>query len=101
MALIAKMHPSANWLRVPDRIYRPALERNIELGGPDTDHFWTAELPQLVGDPYILKQVQERRTELQEKLQRLQDDLRQIAGGLIDQQSECDLELALLNQVLP
>jgi len=23
------------------------------------------------------------------------------AGGLIDQQSECDLELALLNQVLP
>ena len=101
MAHIAKMHPTANWLRVPDHIYRQALDRNIELGKPDTDHFWGDELPRLVGDPYILKQVEERRTELQEKLQRLEDDLRQIAGGLIDQQSECDLELALLNQVLP
>jgi hypothetical protein len=86
---------------VPDRIFRAALDRNIELGKPDTDHFWTAELPRLMGDPYILKQVEERRTELQEKLQRLETDLRQIAGGLIDQQSECDQELALLNQVLP
>ena len=101
MALIARQHPSQNWLRVPDRIYRTALERNIELGKADTDHFWTAELPRLISDPYILKQVEERRCELQEKLQRLEDDLRQIAGGLIDQQSECDLELALLNQVLP
>jgi hypothetical protein len=27
-------------------------------------------------------------------------DLQQIAGGLIDQQSECDQELALIQQVL-
>ena len=101
MALIAKMHPTQNWLRVPDRIYRTALERNIGLGAPDTDHFWTAELPRLMGDPYILKQVEERRTELQQKLQRLEDDLRQIAGGLIEEQSNCNQELALLNQVLP
>ena len=100
MAHIAKMHPTANWLRVPDRIYRPALERNIELGGPDTDHFWTAELPRLMGDPYILKQVEERRTELQEKQQRLEDDLRQIAGGLIEEQSNCQEQLALLDEVL-
>jgi hypothetical protein len=86
---------------VPDRIYRTALERNIELGKPDIDHFWTAELPRLMGDPYILKQVEERRIELQEKLQRLEDDLRQIAGGLIEEQSNCNQELALLNQVLP
>ena len=101
MAHIAKMHPTANWLRVPDHIYRQALDRNIELGKPDTDHFWSTELPRLVADPGYQKQVEDRRTELQEKQQRLQDDLRQIAGGLIDQQSECDLELALLNQVLP
>jgi len=101
MAHIAKMHPTANWLRVPDHIYRQALDRNIELGKPDTDHFWSTELPRLVADPGYQKQVEDRRTELQGKLQRLEDDLRQIAGGLIDQQSECDLELALLNQVLP
>jgi len=101
MAHIAKMHPTANWLRVPDHIYRQALDRNIELGRPDTDHFWTTELPRLVADPGYQKQVEDRRTELQEKQQRLEDDLRQIAGGLIDQQSECDQELALLNQVLP
>jgi hypothetical protein len=101
MAHIAKMHPTANWLRVPDHIYRQALDRNIELGKPDTDHFWSTELPRLVADPGYQKQVEDRRTELQEKQQRLEDDLRQIAGGLIDQQSECDLELALLNQVLP
>jgi hypothetical protein len=86
---------------VPDHIYRQALDRNIELGKPDTDHFWSTELPRLVADPGYQKQVDDRRTELQEKQQRLEDDLRQIAGGLIDQQSECDLELALLNQVLP
>jgi len=101
MAHIAKMHPTANWLRVPDHIYRQALDRNIELGKPDTDHFWSTELPRLVADPGYQKQVEDRRTELQEKQQRLEDDLWQIAGGLIDQQSECDLELALLNQVLP
>jgi len=101
MAHIAKMHPTANWLRVPDHIYRKALDRNIELGKPDTDHFWSTELPRLVADPGYQKQIEDRRTELQEKQQRLEDDLRQIAGGLIDQQSECDQELALLNQVLP
>ena len=101
MAHIAKMHPTANWLRVPDHIYRQALDRNIELGKPDTDHFWSTELPRLVADPGYQKQIEDRRTELQEKQQRLEDDLRQIAGGLIDQQSECDQELALLNQVLP
>ena len=100
MALIAKMHPTQNWLRVPDRIYRTALERNIALGKPDTDHFWTAELPRLMGDPYILKQVEERRTELQQKLQRLEDDLRQIAGGLIEEHSNCEEQLALLDEVL-
>ena len=93
--------PTANWLRVPDQIYRQALHRNIELGKPDTDHFWSTELPRLVADPGYQKQIEDRRSELQQKLQQLGDDLRQIAGGLIDQQSECDLELALLNQVLP
>ena len=101
MAHIAKMHPTANWLRVPDHIYRQALDRNIELGKPDTDHFLSTELPRLVADPGYQKQIQDRRSELQQKLQQLGDDLRQIAVGLIDQQSECDLELALLNQVLP
>jgi hypothetical protein len=100
MALIARQHPSQNWLRVPDRVFREALERNIELGKPDIDHFWTAELPRLMGDPYILKQVEERRIELQEKLQRLEDDLRQIAGGLIEEQSNCEEQLALLDEVL-
>ena len=101
MAHIAKMHPTANWLRVPDHIYRQALDRNIELGKPDTYHFWSTELPRLVADPGYQKQIENRRSELQQKLQQLGDDLRQIAGGLIDQQSECDMELALLNQVLP
>lgn len=101
MPHIAKMHPTANWLRVPDHICRQALHRNIELGKPDIDHFWTTELPRMVADPGYQKQVEDRRTELQEKQQRLEDDLRQIAGGLIDQQSKCNLELALLNQVLP
>jgi hypothetical protein len=100
MALIAKMHPTQNWLRVPDRIFRQALERNIKLGKPDNDHFWTAELPRLISDPYILKQVEERRAELQEKLQRLEGDLRQIAGGLIEEHSICEEQLALLDEVL-
>jgi len=53
-----------------------------------------------MGDPYILKQVEERRTELQQKLQRLEDDLRQIAGGLIEEHSNCEEQLALLDEVL-
>ena len=101
MAHIAKMHPTANWLRVPDHVYRQALERNIEQGKPDTDHFWTIELPRLVADPGYQKQIEERRSELQQKSQRLEDELLQIAGGLIDQQSECEQELALIQQVLP
>ena len=100
MALIAKQHPSQNWLRVSDGVYRSALERNIALGKADTDHFWTAELPRLMGDLYILKQVEERRAELQEKQQRLEDDLRQIAGGLIEEHSNCEEQLALIDEVL-
>ena len=92
--------PTANWLRVPEHIYRQALHRNIELGKPDTDHFWSTELPRLVADTGYQNQIEDRLSELQQKLQQLCDDLRQIAGDLIDQQSYCDQELALLNQVL-
>lgn len=100
MAHIAKMHPTANWLRVPDHIYRQALDRNIELGKPDTDHFWSTELPRLVADPCIQHQVVERCSELQAKIQHVKDDLRQLCGGLFAEQDQYNRELVLLNQVL-
>ena len=65
MELIPRMHPSGNWLRVRDTVYRSALERNIAKGAPDMEHFWGVELPALLQHPECRRQPLERVADLQ------------------------------------
>ena len=92
MAHIAKQHPSANWLRVPDHIYRQALERNIELGRPDEVHFWGSELPALLQHPQYRQQVEARVAELQQKSDAVQAQVQRQVGSLLEAQGIADLE---------
>jgi hypothetical protein len=100
MAHIARMHPSANWLRVPDHIYRQALQRNIELGKPDEGHFWQAELPALLQHPQYRRQVEERIAELQSKSDALQQEVQCQVGSLLAEQGLVDVERHRLSELL-
>jgi hypothetical protein len=92
MAHICKMHPTANWLRVGDHIYRQALERNIQLGQPDQAHFWGTELPALLQHPQYRRQAEERVAELQQKSAAIQQQVQHQVGSLLEEQGMADLE---------
>jgi len=100
MALIAKMHPSHNWLRVPDHIYRAALERNIAKGEPDMEHFWGTELPNLLQHTQYRQQVAARVAELQERSAAISLEIRARVGSQLEEQSELDLEAHRLTELL-
>jgi len=100
MALIAKMHPTANWLRVPDQIYRAALERNIELGATDQEHFWGTELPNLLQHSQYRAQAEARVAELQERSAAISLEIRARVGSQLQEQSELDLEMHRLTELL-
>jgi hypothetical protein len=100
MAHVNRMHPSANWLRVGDHIYRQALERNIQLGQPDQAHFWGSELPALLQHPQYRRQAEERVAELQQKSDALQQQIQCQVGSLLEEQSMADLERHRLAELL-
>lgn len=111
---VAKAHPIANWLRVEGHLYSRTLDqvlrfRDEELitnpsasGVPDSarDWFWFVQLPTLVTDPKLRDQVWCRINELTQKHNEIDCQLRRQAGSLIDQQTEIQTEIALLQQVL-
>ncbi|MHA3959944.1 hypothetical protein [Synechococcus sp. LTW-G] len=100
MALIAKMHPTANWLRVPDQIYRAALERNIELGATDQEHFWGTELPNLLQHSQYRAQAAARLAELEERSTAISLEIRARVGSQLEEQALLDEEAARLAELL-
>lgn len=100
MAHIAKMHPTANWLRVPAHIYARALERNIENGKPDYVHFWTIELPALLEQPQYRQQAEERIAELQAKADEIASKINAQVGSLLEEQATADLEKEQIKALL-
>ncbi len=100
MAHIAKQHPSANWLRVPDHLFRQALERNIALGQPDQAHFWGIELPALLQHPQYRRQAEERVAELQSRSDAIQQQVQSLVGSLLEEQGMVDVERHRLSELL-
>jgi len=108
-------HPVANWLSVNLDLYRQSFERLISdkneqykadpnaSGLPPASRawFWSEQLPRLVSDPKIREQVLKRQAALVASRIAIEDQIRQQAGALIEQQGEINAELALLEQVLP
>ena len=107
-------HPVANWLNVNLHLYRQSFERVISVmneqykedpnasGLPPASRvwFWNEQLPQLAHDPAICNQVHVRLGALEARRQAIEDQIRLKAGVLIEEQSEIDAEMALLEQVL-
>jgi len=107
-------HPVANWLSVNLDLYRQSFERlisdmnqqykaNLNASGlppASREWFWTEQLPQLAHDPGICNQVHVRLGALEARRQAIEDQIRLKAGVLIEEQSEIDAEMALLEQVL-
>jgi len=100
MAHIAKMHPTANWLRVNDQVYRAALERNIGLGATDQEHFWGTELPNLLQHSQYRAQAEERVRELQERSAALSSEIRARVGSQLEEQAAMDEEVHRLSALL-
>jgi hypothetical protein len=100
MAHIAKQHPSANWLRVPDHLFRQALERNIALGEPDQVHFWGTELPALLRHPPYRLQAEARIAQLTERSAALAEQVQCQVGSLLEEQGMVDLERHRLAELL-
>jgi len=100
MPHIAKMHPTANWLRVNDTLYRQALERNIAIGRPDEVYFWTSELPMLLQQPHYRQQVEARIAELNDKSAALGNQVQSMVGSLLEEQGLADLESRRLQELL-
>jgi hypothetical protein len=108
------MHPVANWLRCDAGTYSRSLDQVLRhrdeqmaadpncsgLPPASREWFWSTQLPALVNDPGIRDQVHSRLCELSAMRQGIEDQLRQQAGTLIEQQAEIDSELQLLQQVL-
>jgi len=107
-------HPVANWLNVNLHLYRQSFERVISdmseqykedpnaSGLPPASRvwFWTEQLPQLAHDPAICNQLHIRLAELSAKRVAIEDQIRLQTGVLIEEQSQIDCEIALLEQVL-
>jgi hypothetical protein len=100
MAHVNRMHPTANWLRVPDGPYRQALERNIALGRPDEAHFWCTELPALLQLPQYRQQAEARVSELKGKSDAIQQQVQRQVGSLLEEQGMADLERHRLSELL-
>jgi len=107
-------HPVANWLSVNLDLFRQSFERVIsdcneqyridpsasDLPPASREWFWTEQLPQLAHDPGICNQLHGRLAELSAKRVAIEDQIRLQAGVLVEEQSEIDAEMALLQQVL-
>jgi len=112
---VSKAHPVAGWLRVDAGTYSRSLDQVLRhrdqqmLDDPSAsglppasrEWFWSQQLPHLVSDPKIREQVLERQAALAASRIAIEDQIRQQAGALIEQQGEIDAEMALLEQVLP
>ena len=111
---VSKAHPIAGWLRCDAGTYSRSLDQVLRhrdeqmatdpncsgLPPASREWFWSEQLPRLVADPGIRDQVHSRLAELSAMRQGIEDQLRQQAGTLIEQQAEIDSELQLLQQVL-
>jgi len=107
-------HPVASWLSVNLDLFRQSFERVISdineqyKADPNASRlppasrvwFWTEQLPQLAHDPAICNQLHIRLAELSAKPVAIEDQIRLQAVVLIEEQSEIDAEIALLQQVL-
>lgn len=112
---VSKAHPVAGWLRVDAGTYSRSLDQVLRhrdeqmavdpqasgLPPASRDWFWSEQLPALVNDPKIRDQVLSRLGELSARRQAIDDQIRQQAWSLIEQQAEIGAEVALLEQVLP
>ena len=109
---ISKIHPVCNWVRIEPHEHRKALDKVLQLRDESDDPmasgmppaaqewFWTEELPRLIHRPDVRLQAESRRAELQHRLGELTDDLHRLAGSVIEEQSNCEMQLALLDEVL-
>jgi len=111
---VSKAHPVAGWLRVDAGTYSKSLDQVLRhrdeqmvadpscsgLPPASRDWFWSTQLPALIEDASIKEQVHSRLAELSARRQAIEEQLRQQAGALIDQQAEIDIERQLLQQVL-
>lgn len=111
--MISRMHPVANWVRIAPHEHRQTLDKVLAFrdaapnpmasGMPEAtkEWFWTEELPKLLKRPEVRAQALERLAELSAKRQEIEQQIKRQAGALIEQQSELDQEIALIEQVLP
>jgi len=96
---ISRMHPCANWLRLPAGEHRRALDRVLlhrdqqllqepqasGLPPAAVDAFWNQELPVLLQRPEVRAMAEARVLELEQQAEAINDQVQRQAGCLLDQ----------------
>ena len=110
--MISRMHPVANWVRLPPHEQRVALERVMRFRDADPDprasgvpaaaveFFWSNELPSLMKRPEVQQFARERIAELQAKSAELRHRINRETDALLDQVEAAVEEADRINAVL-
>lgn len=92
--LLCRSHPLLGWLKLQGRDYQQTLdqlikfrdlENNPENSGPApafVTWVWQEQLPRLIADPFYRKQISDEIDSKQERILRLQHQIKQLAGSL-------------------
>ena len=110
--MISRVHPVANWVRLPPYEQRVALERVMRFRDMDpnprasgvpaaaVEFFWENELPSLMKRPDVQQFARERIAELQAKSAELRQQVVRANDALLDQVEAAQQEADRINAVL-
>ena len=110
--MISRVHPVANWVRLPPYEQRVALERVMRFRNMDpnprasgvpaaaVEFFWENELPSLMKRPEVQQFARERIAELQAKSAELRQQVVRATDDLLDQVEAAQQEADRINAVL-
>lgn len=110
--MISRVHPVANWVRLPPYEQRVALERVMRFRDMDpnprasgvpaaaVEFFWENELPSLMKRPEVQQFAHERIAELQAKSAELRQQVVRATDDPLDQVEAAQQEADRINAVL-
>ena len=112
MATIARMHPCANWLRLPPHETRRALDKVLDLRDKSADPtasglppeaiewFYNEELPRLCARPDVRVQVEQQIQELLQQAATIEAEISPAAAALQRRLDELALQVDVLEEAI-
>ncbi len=111
---IGRMHPVANWLRCQGDDYTRSMDQVLAFRDQDLQQdlsasglppaavawFWNEQLPQLLQQPHYRRQSEAHLDSLKLKSEDLGEMIERVAGSLLNDQADTDLQITQLQSVM-